>query len=112
MGYDINKLSSVEAIQIPTNFKKVDSEKYFISEEEYDDFIRFMNWEKNNSPQMTLFDDLNPSENELIAILREGKQHIDFLKHKFSEKGDLSILLLQLEMKGIIKSRPGNYFEL
>jgi len=77
-----------------------------------DDFIRFMDWEKKESPQMTLFDDLNPSETEIIALLREGKQHIDLLKHKFDKKGDLSILLLQLEMKGIIKSRPGSYFEL
>lgn len=41
MGYNINKLNSVEAIQIPTNFKRLDSEKYYISREEYDNFIRF-----------------------------------------------------------------------
>lgn len=41
MGYDVNKISFVEAIQIPTNFKKIDSEKYYISGKEYDNFIHF-----------------------------------------------------------------------
>lgn len=77
-----------------------------------EDFIRFMSWEKNNSPQMLLFEDLNPIETEIVACLRAGKQHVDFLKHKFDQKGELGILLLQLELKGIVKSRPGNYFEL
>jgi DNA processing protein len=76
------------------------------------DFIQMMGWEKNNSPQMTLFDDLSSGENEIIGLLRKGKQHIDILKHTFNQTGDLSILLLQLEMKGIIKSRPGNFYEL
>lgn len=76
------------------------------------DFIRFMGWEKNESPQMTLFDNLNENEEEIVSFLRKGKQHIDLIKHHFNQKSDLSIILLQLEMKGIVKSRPGNFYEL
>ena len=32
MGYDVNKISFVEAIQIPTNFKKIDSENIIFQE--------------------------------------------------------------------------------
>lgn len=77
-----------------------------------EDFIRFMNWEKNEHPQMTLFDSLSEHENEVISMLRPGKIHVDELKHQLNHLPELSILLLQLEMKGIIKTRPGNYFEL
>ncbi len=77
-----------------------------------EDFLRFMAWEENENPQMTLFDDLSESENTIIETLRNGKMHVDLLKHKLNHLSDLNILLLQLEMKGIIKTRPGNYFEL
>lgn len=78
-----------------------------------EDFINFMGWQKNTSPQLTLFDNLNSSEEALVSVLKKGKQHIDFLKYQFEQKKeDLSIVLLQLEMKGIIKSRPGNFYEL
>lgn len=41
MGYKIEKIDSVEAIQIPTRIKKSDIEKYGISEEEFEDLMRF-----------------------------------------------------------------------
>ncbi|MCB0478805.1 MAG: DNA-processing protein DprA [Crocinitomicaceae bacterium] len=77
-----------------------------------DDFLRFMSWGKNESPQMTLFDDLSEEENKIITLLRPGKMHVDLLKHELRELKNLNILLLQLEMKGIVKSRPGSFFEL
>ena len=77
-----------------------------------DDFLRFMGWEQNESPQMTLFDDLTDKENEIISLLRSGKMHVDLLKHELKHIPQLNILLLQLEMKGIVKSRPGSFFEL
>jgi len=41
MGYDIKKLSSVKAIQVPTRIKKSDLSKFEVKEEEYGQFVRF-----------------------------------------------------------------------
>jgi hypothetical protein len=41
MGYDIKKLDSVKAIQIPTRIKKGDLSKFEVNEEEYEHFVRF-----------------------------------------------------------------------
>jgi len=41
MGYDITKLDSVKAIQVPTRIKRSDLSKFGVSEEEYEQFVRF-----------------------------------------------------------------------
>ena len=41
MGYNIKKLDSVKAIQIPTRIKKSDLSKFGVIEEEYEQFVRF-----------------------------------------------------------------------
>lgn len=41
MGYDIAKLDSVKAIQVPTRIKKGDLSKFEVDEKEYDQFVRF-----------------------------------------------------------------------
>lgn len=41
MGYDIKKLNSVKAIQVPTRIKKSDLSKFEVDEEEYEQFMRF-----------------------------------------------------------------------
>jgi len=41
MGYDTDKLNSVEAIQIPNRISKSDLEKYKISEEEYSHYFKY-----------------------------------------------------------------------
>ena len=41
MGYNIKKLDSVKAIQVPTRIKKSDLSKFGVSEEEYEQFVRF-----------------------------------------------------------------------
>ena len=41
MGYDIEKLNSVKAIQVPTRIKKSDLSKFEVKEEEYEQFVRF-----------------------------------------------------------------------
>jgi hypothetical protein len=41
MGYDIKKLNSVKAIQVPTKIKKSDLSKFEVDEEEYEQFMRF-----------------------------------------------------------------------
>ncbi len=41
MGYDIKKLDSVKAIQVPTTIKKNDLSKFEVNEEDYEQFVRF-----------------------------------------------------------------------
>ncbi len=41
MGYNIKELDSVKAIQVPTRIKKSDLSKFGVSEEEYEQFVRF-----------------------------------------------------------------------
>ncbi len=41
MGYDIQKLDSVKAIQVPTRIKKSDLSKFEVDEEEYEQFVKF-----------------------------------------------------------------------
>jgi len=41
MGYNIKKLDSVKAIQVPTRIKKSHLSKFGVSEEEYEQFVRF-----------------------------------------------------------------------
>ena len=41
MGYDIKKLDSVKAIQVPTRIRKSDLSKFEADEKEYDLFVRF-----------------------------------------------------------------------
>ncbi len=41
MGYNIKRIDSVEAVQIPTRIKKSEMEKFEIREEEFDNIIRF-----------------------------------------------------------------------
>ncbi len=41
MGYDIKKINSIEAIQIPTRIKKSDLSKFGVDEKEYEQLVRF-----------------------------------------------------------------------
>jgi hypothetical protein len=41
MGYNVKKLNSVQAIQVPTRIKKSDLSKFEVSEKEYEQFVRF-----------------------------------------------------------------------
>ncbi len=41
MGYNIKKLNSVKAIQVPTRIKKSDLCKFGVNEEEYEQFVKF-----------------------------------------------------------------------
>ncbi|CAD6491670.1 MAG: R.HinP1I restriction endonuclease [Candidatus Argoarchaeum ethanivorans] len=41
MGYDIKKLDSVKAIQVPARIKKSDLSKFEVNEEKYEQFVRF-----------------------------------------------------------------------
>jgi hypothetical protein len=41
MGYELNKLDNITAIQIPTKIKKTDASKYGVTETEYEKFVKF-----------------------------------------------------------------------
>jgi len=41
MGYNIKKIDSVKAIHVPTRIKKSEIEKFEISEEDFEDLMRF-----------------------------------------------------------------------
>lgn len=41
MGYNIKKIDSVKAVQIPVKIKKRDINKFEVSEEDYEQFVRF-----------------------------------------------------------------------
>ncbi|TAG07268.1 MAG: type II restriction endonuclease [Cytophagia bacterium] len=41
MGYNLSNINALNAIQIPTKIKKADIEKYEISQEDYEKFVRF-----------------------------------------------------------------------
>jgi len=41
MGYDVKKLDSVKAIQVPTKIKKSDLCKFGVNEKEYEQFVKF-----------------------------------------------------------------------
>jgi len=41
MGYDLRKLDSVKAIQIPVRIKKTDLSKFEVKEKEYEKFVKF-----------------------------------------------------------------------
>jgi hypothetical protein len=41
MGYDIKKIKSVSAIQIPTRIKKSEIEKFGVTQEEYEEIVKF-----------------------------------------------------------------------
>jgi DNA processing protein len=55
--------------------------------------------------------DLNPTEKIILNLLDADSQHFDELVGKSQLTiGELSTVLLQMELKGIIKALPGNYY--
>lgn len=82
-------------------------------------FIKQMNWDmKTQSPnkrpkQQQLFFDLSPQETAIIDKLNaEGAMHIDGLSKNLSIPAfELCSILLELEMKGAVKTLAGNFFE-
>lgn len=82
-----------------------------------DELIRFMNWDdgaiKPKSVQTSLFHDLQGEEALLWSQLEQGgKILLDDLALKAGlPVSTTSATLLNLEMKGLVRSLPGKYFE-
>ncbi|MDA9339463.1 DNA-processing protein DprA [Polaribacter sp.] len=81
------------------------------------DIIKMLNWdlqEKPTSIQKQLFIDLNEKEQKIYDFLHlNGQQVMDVISLECNiPVFQLSPLLLQLEMKGVLKPLPGKLFEL
>lgn len=77
------------------------------------DLIQWMNWEerKTKSVQKPLFLDLSETEEQLFSCLEEAST-LDELSLKSKQPiATTAALLLQLELKGAIRSIGGNKFE-
>lgn len=83
------------------------------------DLVKTLQWNtsqttKPKAVQQSLFNDLNPDELQLVEALRTHPRiDIDTLTFQLNmSHGQLATLLLQLEMKNIVRALPGKRFEL
>lgn len=82
-----------------------------------EDIVTNLNWDtsgKIEKPQLELFTDLTNDENKVFQYLKEhNNDHIDSIAiHCDLPMHMLSSILLQLELKNIIRPLPGKHFEL
>ena len=80
------------------------------------DIVKHLNWDiqKNVKPKQTeLFVSLNPEEQKVFDYLnKNGKQMLDIIAIDCElPTYQLSSVLMQMELKGIIKPHPGKMFE-
>ena len=82
------------------------------------DVVRLLNWDIKEKPkkiiQKQLFLELNSNEQKVYDyLLKEGKQLLDIIALDCGiPLFQLSSILLQMEMKGILKPLPGKLFEI
>ncbi len=87
-----------------------------------EDVLRAMNWAEETSPerkkeapvQPRLFPDLDENEQKLVTVLQEkASTHLDDLSVQAGlPVHQVSTVLLGLEMKGVVESRPGKLYAL
>jgi len=81
------------------------------------DFIQAMRWDepdRKQNVQQTLFPVLEPEEQKIVDLLRSRRETgIDELSASLDiGQGGIASILLELELKGIVKSLPGKRFAL
>jgi len=82
-----------------------------------EEFLKFMSWEENKQTQavqLSLLQEMDDSEKAVFNFIREKKQvSIDVLSvvHQIP-MGQLSSLLLTMEIAGFLKSLPGKFYAL
>ena len=76
--------------------------------------LRWEEQEKTVAQQLELFESLNKDEKLVVALLQEQDNiHIDLLAFKSKlGTGILATVLLQMELKGLIRSLPGKLYML
>ena len=79
-----------------------------------EDVLEYFGEKTKKAPQMQIFIDLNESEIKIVNFLKEkGKSQIDILAMELNQPTfQLMPLLLELELKNIVKPLPGKFFEL
>lgn len=85
--------------------------------ENADDFLYFMGWNNNTlgrSKDIPLeYLNLSADETTIYETLeKEKKVHRDTLELYFGGKLDISTILLNLEIKGVVEHLPGNFYSL
>lgn len=80
-----------------------------------EDIIQALEWHKlteTNTVQRQLFVDLSPEEKRILDHLRAARESdVDHLSYHLNIPiHQLSTVLLELEFKGLVKSRPGNRY--
>jgi DNA processing protein len=81
------------------------------------DFLHIMRWDTEHSirkpPQRLLFTDLDDDEEKMLIVIQEKKKvSADFLASELEMTySEMTTALLQLELKGLIISCPGNQFK-
>ncbi|GLR17037.1 DNA-processing protein DprA [Portibacter lacus] len=81
--------------------------------ESADELIRMMRWEPKTKKevQRSLFLDLTREEQKVLETIKIGIDGIDGLCHSIAlSKSEMAALLLDMELKGLIKSLPGSRF--
>jgi len=81
------------------------------------DIEKAMNWDVKTQPnrvfQTSLFLELNPEEQQLIDLLKEGDRFVDEITMETQmPMSRVSALLLGLEFKGLVVSLPGKIYRL
>ncbi|PQJ80436.1 DNA-processing protein DprA [Polaribacter porphyrae] len=83
-----------------------------------DDIVKLLNWDIKENPKKTiqkqLFIELNENEQKIYDLLNQkGQQLLDVISLECNIPiYQLSSILLQMEMKGVLKPLPGKLFEL
>lgn len=80
-----------------------------------EDILQEMNWIMGNSgPQMRIFPDLSPEEQVVVDVLQEqGPMEIDALSYHLDQPTyKVLVQLLQLEVKGVTLTLPGQVYKL
>lgn len=83
-----------------------------------EDLVQAMSWDQDQrrggSIQQLLFGTLEPEEKKIVDLLRNNKEAAidDLVAWSGNTPGTLAALLLELELKGIVKSLPGKRYTL
>ena len=81
------------------------------------ELVTDLGWEKDSRPksvQKTLFTQLSQEEKKVVEGLQQrSKTHLDALALEVGQKiSKTAAMLMELEMKGVVRALPGKYYEL
>ncbi|UKN00836.1 DNA-processing protein DprA [Paracrocinitomix mangrovi] len=82
-----------------------------------DDVIQVMNWEEKEKSEVidiNILEDLDPEESKLVNVFKsKGELNVDALAFETKlDSSNISVLLFNLELKGLVTSLPGKRYKL